>query len=157
MNVEHLTKLRDFLLANELNFNMGTWRSGADVTLTKERLLKGLEHNCGTAGCAIGWAPFVIPPLDKHYHNGVELIFTGYSDYVCGKSTDSKLFNWCFGGTWDAIDNSRQGAAYRIHVALNGQIPEDFATAYRMCTPERDDYIHLRDQWFSDNGIDFKG
>lgn len=60
MNKERLTRLADFLrTVPDHKFNLGSWRRDEDghegyrTTTSNAQLL---DLDCGTAGCAVGWA-----------------------------------------------------------------------------------------------------
>jgi hypothetical protein len=78
--------------------------------------------DCGTAGCAIGHATYIISPK----LSGED--WMDYSERLFGLSRYSDEWSWCFGSMWAAVDNSPQGAAQRIIYLLNiGEITDYFS------------------------------
>lgn len=135
MNKENLTILMNFLLDNDLPFEMMDYRSETDLTpdlpyeafkLTKDDVDAGVSQ-CNTAGCAIGWAPFVVPPKPEHFTGEGTLsdpITVNYNRYVeseFGISRYIMAFAFLFGSEWADVDNTRQGAAFRIHDYITDQ------------------------------------
>lgn len=129
MNKENLTILMNFLLVNDLPFEMMDYRSETDLTpelpygpfkLTKDAIDAGLNQ-CNTAGCGVGWAPFVVPPKPEHYTGDGTLydpIAVNYERYVeseFGVSGYSTAFAFLFDSGWSEWDNTRQGVSFRIH------------------------------------------
>jgi hypothetical protein len=79
-------------------------------------------HDCGTAGCALGYFPMWIPPQEGEKH---------WSDYEArvtglGSSYGNGSWGWCFGADWAGIDNTPQGAARRILHLLDNGLPDDW-------------------------------
>ena len=123
------------------NFNMGYYRSrdgwvpeGKSWRRFRAAAFKSPE-NCGTAGCAIGSAPFIpgLEPVeaDYSYCNSGEkyLDFGTYSTRVLEiTEADSDLdgpWEWCFDAEWCEIDNTPRGAAKRIrYLIANGEPPK---------------------------------
>ncbi len=119
INRKDLTLLADYL--EKLpegydNFDMSSFIKddcGPKETASKQNL-------CGTAGCAIGHAPFVkgIPaPFDGEY-------WSDYSDRIAFNKSGfisnehETLWFFMFGGVWVNIDNTPHGAARRIRAVL---------------------------------------
>lgn len=130
-NKTNLAILRDFLLNNDVPFNMRDYRtrlpnveSTASVNkLTKDMLDAG-PAQCNTAGCGIGWAPFVIPPPEGCYDNDGYVSYERYCTEVFqirryGDKSNYELFEFIFGSDWSFYDNSRQGVAFRINTVIN--------------------------------------
>lgn len=155
---ENFEKLRDFLLTNDVPFDMFSYRSQLDWDTpmdwpTKDDFEKG-KLDCGTAGCAIGWAPFVVKPDNACYEfgNDRELSYEAYCLKHFGVAWSDREFEWLFGSRWQAIDNTRQGAAYRIDLFLKkGAVvvvrPE------KLSLREIEEYIEARDEWLKERGI----
>lgn len=72
VNRENMLILADFLEKNEkvLSFDMRDWVVPQEDKVHVDVTSFDVEnkHVCGTAACAIGWARFVVAPLDEHYH-----------------------------------------------------------------------------------------
>lgn len=115
MNRENLQKLATFLAYGTapegVQFDMSSYSPFND---RYERQL-----SCGTAGCAVGWAPFA--GIEKLPHES-------FADY-CDRQLVEKLadgWNWCFSGYWAHYDNTPLGAAKRIQYFLDNGLPEEF-------------------------------
>lgn len=135
MNKENLSLLMKFLLSNDLPFNMGDYRTTTDQTpelpyatfkLTKDAIDAGVNQ-CNTAGCALGWAPFVVPPKAHHFigegtlYDPVVLHYESYASDQFGLNRWSIAFSFLFNSLWEEVDNTRQGAAFRIHDCITDQ------------------------------------
>ncbi|OZB41027.1 MAG: hypothetical protein B7X50_07970 [Alishewanella sp. 34-51-39] len=167
---KNLTTLRDALLANELPFEMETYcrfeskvAVGQVITLDlldDLRKARGKE-DCGTAACAVGWAPLFIEPDEEFlagYKNKDRFSYNHYSEkYLL--PTDNDWWDWCFSGGWSSVDNSRLGAAYRISVLLEADDTDLRAgpplTEYSISEEEADDvsYFENRAKWLAERGI----
>ena len=85
-----------------------------------------LEHNCGTAGCAIGHGPNAGIPALSHES------WEGYSFRCFIPKFNDRYFSpewlWCFSSDWCNVDNTPQGAAARIKWVLDyGKAPADWS------------------------------
>lgn len=86
---------------------------------------QAVEHTCGTAACAIGHAPRLglCPPNPDESWYAYSLRFTFKSEPLSSDidhcSDEDVLWDWMFSAEWSAWDNTPQGAAKRIMVALN--------------------------------------
>lgn len=80
-----MLKLADFLEKNEktLSFDMRDWVKPSEDELCVEvtSLDVASKHVCGTAACAIGWARFVVNPLQEHYYPATMLYGTQQLDF----------------------------------------------------------------------------
>lgn len=150
VHLDNLAKLRDFLMTNKVQFDISDFRSYSDeagnvegTQLTLDEIEKGTK-SCGTAGCAIGWAPFVVTPDPEHiqleyssrFNRTVQTV--NMWDYTKDKFIPGetpgfrRVFDWPFGYEWRWHDNTREGAAYRIDVLIKtGEVPE-FFNSYRL-------------------------
>ena len=79
---------------------------------------------CGSAACAMGWAPVAL----GHYSRPPGLPPTEF----CLLSTDyfdlddsSPEWDWLFSGEWAAVDNTPEGAAWRIRYLLTHGVTHD--------------------------------
>ena len=116
MNKKNLLKLSDFLekLPQE-KFDMTHYRSddnGFQVSYES-------KNNCGTAGCALGWAPFIkgLEPVKKEFFKREDFSWALYTRRVFDISvvdTSCAFWMWLFSWDWKDIDNTPQGAAKRI-------------------------------------------
>lgn len=158
MNKANLAILRDFLLSNNLQFEMCDYRAdenGLSLPFTKDQLEKGVK-GCGTAGCALGWAPFVIPvptnilPKGDGYLNWVSM--KAYCEEVFKIQHGGSLWTFLFSGDWSYSDNSRLGAAFRIndvittHTWFDTYIESEDGVDELGLMPE---YIKARDEWLA--------
>jgi len=111
---QNLQRLASFLAYAEVDgveFDMGYFHNKPDLD-------EEINH-CGTAGCAVGWATLIWPkPL------GIDFYDWSKQRFVLNGGV---LWDWCFGGNWDEVDNTRLGAAKRIQYLLdhNGDLPKD--------------------------------
>ncbi|WGH49788.1 hypothetical protein [Alishewanella phage vB_AspM_Slickus01] len=156
MNKENLLKLSEFLMKNEVPFTMAHYRaniesdeSGEHYTtssFTLHEIDKGVE-GCGTAGCALGWSPFVIPPSQKvkddTYHNFGGLDLDLYAEETFG-NLSSEQESSVFGYDWKFVDNSREGAAFRLAQLAKHNI------VYKPDVHDTKGYLKARDQWVSE-------
>ena len=156
MNKENLLKLSEFLMENKLPFTMGHYRADiesdesgqhyATRSFTLDEIDKGVE-GCGTAGCALGWSPFVIPPNQKvkddaNHHSG-SLDLALYTHETFGNLTTDQESS-VFGYDWIFVDDSREGAAFRLAQLANHNI------VYEPDVDDTEDYFEARDQWVSE-------
>lgn len=75
-----------------------------------------LQLDCGSCGCAIGHGPYAgIPKLTTE---------TWYQYHL--RVFGTEVYGWCFAGEWKEVDNTPQGAAARIRIALEHGIPNDY-------------------------------
>lgn len=150
-------RLRCLLLAIHLetvpkgyrHFNMASFfrRKDDDESNTLEAKYAkengGVDH-CGTTACAVGHGPsagIYVPDSMVVWHDNTyrtnggywSVDWQAYSKLFSGDFDDDKtgqaavLFEWMFGGGWEAHDNHHWGAAARIRYALAGkEIPEGF-------------------------------
>ena len=131
----NLTILMNFLLSNDLPFDMVDYRTETDQTpdlpygsfkLTKDAIDAG-PSQCNTAGCGLGWAPFVVPPKPEHFtgdgsqNDPICVLYESYAEDEFGVSRWSEAFNFLFGSDWTELDNTRQGVAFRIHDYITDQ------------------------------------
>ncbi|WGH49591.1 hypothetical protein [Alishewanella phage vB_AspM_Slicko01] len=153
MNKENLLKLSEFLMENKLPFTMEHYRANivSDESdqyyvariFTLDELDKGLE-SCGTAGCALGWSPFVIPPSEKakvdgtYGLGGLDLgLYTEETFGILSPEEESSVFDY----DWTFVDDSRQGAAFRLAQLANHGI------VYESDVDVTESYFKARDQW----------
>ena len=116
MNKKNLLKLAAFLeKLPQAKFDMLSYRLTKGMTATNFYSL----DNCGTIGCAMGYAPFVkgleVEEEDFYksaldFNNYCRRIFRIDIDY-CGKKSRWKFI---FSYQWRNADNTPQGAAKRI-------------------------------------------
>lgn len=78
-----------------------------------------LRDECGTAGCALGWATTLFPSLGGE----------GWWDYVnrvFGLPVSEEAWSWMFSDWWRDWDNTPRGAAARIRHLLEHGLTEDW-------------------------------
>lgn len=155
MNKENLLKLSEFLMKNEVPFTMAHFRTDIDPAyssgfcgsrgVTLDEIDAGVNQ-CGTAGCALGWAPFVIPPSQKviadTQSGAYSIDIDDYQNETFGKLTHNQEQS-VFGYDWKFIDNSREGAAFRLAQLAKHNI------VYKPDIHDTKDYLKARDQWLS--------
>jgi hypothetical protein len=150
MNIENLKIWRDFLISNDVPFCMTYLHQNADgtqVRATKDLIDKGAK-GCGTAGCAVGWAPFVLPPMvNEFYKTDNCLDVWRYMNRVFGIDSleDGGEFDYIAASAWTHVDNSRLGAAYRIHCVITGAFDPD--DEFIIDDLDYDEYATGRDAW----------
>jgi len=120
-NKSNLVKLAKFILSevDDGKFDMETFRTNYDSSEVEFYSKK----DCGTIGCALGWAPFV-PGLENLPEDGDEykaLSFIKYSKRVFGVDFKSVKSTWSFlfSDEWSFIDNSREGFVKRVLFLLS--------------------------------------
>ena len=119
---KRLKRLAEYLLTQvpEEQFDMG-----------KYRWHKNSDQICGTAGCALGWSPAIMPEstFNKYKRRSshlVELFSITIPTRYFGIEYDSRVWNYLFSGGWGCIDNTPQGAAARILHFLSHGTPGEF-------------------------------
>ena len=127
-----LSDLADFLVGvPQEKFNMAEYRMDAEGDTIYWRN----ENDCGTSGCALGWAPHVpgLEPVESDFDADTRwgdcLRFKRYCKRVFGLVEDGHSCNhweWCFSGRWAAYDNTPIGAARRIRFYVLRDLPENF-------------------------------
>jgi hypothetical protein len=120
MNRENLKLLADFLAKSPIepdSFNMSSFHGDlcSPYMVESAALLTGVNY-CGSAGCAVGWAPSVeeLPsPIEEE----------SFNEYSCRifeiKHTKVREWVWMFSGDWALLDNTAKGAAARIYALLD--------------------------------------
>lgn len=121
INRKDLTLLADYLekLPQDYeNFDMDKFEK-------KGRLLSEVtewDNLCGTAGCAVGHAPFVqgiSRPKENEWWGEYSDRITFDKNLVVYKSGEhDDLWDFLFGSNWVHVDNTPQGAARRIRAVL---------------------------------------
>lgn len=129
LTAEHeanLRKLAEGLLERAFpgTFHMASFRAGTDAAGNPIAWAcqSATDPGCGTAGCALGWAPVIVSPMEKSED------FVDYGERVLGLTPyeeSDEAWEWCFGGDWQYSDNSPEGAAKRILYMLEHGVPED--------------------------------
>lgn len=82
------------------------------------------HHFCGTSACAVGWAAVIHPTLSR------KVEYTALAQKLYGDwfHINSEPWEFLFGGSWDIIDNTPEGAAKRIRFLLEHEgIPAGFS------------------------------
>ena len=117
---QELGELADFLWNDprphrEGKFEMGLLATEWDPTY--ENPTKALAR-CGTAACAAGWGLFL-----RCDSNLFEVVEEAYGRLVQG---------WMFSGGWTYVDNSPDGASYRIDHWLKHRDPALYEENYSL-------------------------
>lgn len=115
MNKENLLKLAKYLTTiDQSRFNMLFYRANC-----KGHNTAFLDKNsCGTAGCALGWAPFVeglevIPEDYRFSSSGIN--FSIYGERIFDIEDGLGIeWDYLFSGGWQDVDPTPIGAAERI-------------------------------------------
>jgi len=120
--LEKLANLLDEVAATDHRnrFTMSRYRSDNAF----DRKQKDL-HTCGTAGCAIGWAPAIMTNeefSDCTYSCG-NIDFDKVSEHF-GFKTLNRSWRFLFDCSWKHIDDTPEGAAARIRYFLDKGLPE---------------------------------
>lgn len=77
-----------------------------------------IQHDCGTAGCALGWAPTLVKRGRKDED------WADYCERVFGVDVVTDLWDFMFGGSWSGEQNTPTATAGRImYVVNNGEAP----------------------------------
>lgn len=143
MNRVNLELLADWLILNsaflvETNaFDMKYYRATEDDFGDMCPMTISLDDtgklDCGTVGCAIGWAPISgvdelkIAPEDYNAYGIKSLSFEKYSIRVMGLNMDVEAeWDYIFSDRWSSADNSPRGAAIRILYLLANGLPYGF-------------------------------
>ena len=115
MKKKNLQKLATFLAYGDLPKDVGFTMVKFAENVTR------FAPACGTAGCAVGFAPFA--GIKKRTDED----FAQYSYRALININDSPSWNWCFSAGWADPDNTPLGAAKRIQYLLdNGKVPDGF-------------------------------
>ena len=135
MNKENLLLLADHLLKNvsQDQFDMENFRSDDGLGVCFRS-----KNRCGTAGCALGHAPFVsmLAPIPDDFTDAGVLAFNKYAERIFDISQYSDEFSWIFSGIWAVyhVDNTPKGAALRIIEMVENGVPVNWEE--QMCGDE---------------------
>ena len=130
INKENLLKLAEGIEGIDQEFfNMRDFRShGCHYTPLRS------VSDCGTVGCAMGWAPFIEgleikseDLIDNHDTKETELGFGKYGNRILGIPCGSPIWEWLFSGDWSKIDNTPTGVSLRIQEFLLNGLPDNVA------------------------------
>lgn len=138
-NKENLLKLADGIegIPDEF-FHMRNWRSDISSFLNSFALVSFRNiDDCGTAGCAVGWGPFIEGLEGLPEEQRKEFFEYGlYTERLFGLGECTDEFDWCFAASWDHVDNTARGAALRIREFIRlGKVPIDFTSQRLGHTP----------------------
>jgi len=124
-NKENLVKLAKFVLSevSDEQFDMSFCRGDKGL----KKIFKSIT-DCGTVGCALGWAPFVKGLeavegdfIESETHDSKRLSFYYYKERVFGNSYFINIsWGFIFGCGWSEIDNTREGFVKRVVYFLKG-------------------------------------
>lgn len=133
--VENLKKLRNFLWDNreKIKVNMKWY---GDLPLENyERPVETLAE-CGSVGCAIGWAPKVVPVREEYLYGPAPSVHYGLYAHqeFCSVGDESHfnqdtVFRALFSYRWadDNKDPTTLGVVFRIDTVLElNDIPDEF-------------------------------
>jgi len=95
--LKNLAKLTDFIEQNikDKQFDMETYRKNNENEVVK---FKGL-NDCGTIGCALGWAPFALSIIWVEY-NSDAFSFNDLSDKKFGVTMGDEEWVYLFSSLW---------------------------------------------------------
>lgn len=135
-NLENLSKLAKYLKykVKASQFDMEVFR-GFKNRNNPEAVLRATDFqsvsNCGTHGCALGWAPFCIPTKASDYdqvppniyqrHYTTRLDFHRYSDRIFKLS--QRQWTYLFGSAWglDPKSKTKTAAVKRIETLVKSE------------------------------------
>jgi hypothetical protein len=182
MNKENLAKLRDFLKDNlalvNKHFAMGAYYSaknalGGFITADDLACVQNANMQCGSSACAVGWAPHVIEVVESDFKVGGDFHYNTFAERALAKPLGDE-WNWMFSGAWEFVDDTAEGAVYRISTMLErgipyGDYPRELLTysrgelrvpypySFNNWTGEFDTFMEIylgkRDEWLAANGI----
>jgi len=121
MNKDNLVKLAKYILeeVTDEQFDMIAFRSNHIGTGVVNCDFKS-KNDCGTIGCALGWAPFtkgleVVEDdfIESYITDYEHLSFHNYSKRIFG-SYHGDIWDFIFSGDWYVVDNSREGFVKRV-------------------------------------------
>ena len=124
---ENLLKLADKLeTVPENQFHMDDYRvepteDGPGDSKGISDVLVNPDIDCGTSGCAIGWAP-VVPGLEALEDDAT---WSGYAARVFGVCEWDADFAFMFSSSWKDKDNTPKGAAKRIRYFIEKGCPSN--------------------------------
>jgi len=89
------------------------------------------KDDCGTIGCALGWAPFIIEPKAEHYTRSwwLKTETLDFDDYYTDTFTTSSdfegaafdnIFEFLFSSEWVVADNTPEGFLGRLDAVISG-------------------------------------
>lgn len=112
----NLVQLARFLYTEPIEasqFRMGSFIDSDCQYATKLR-------SCGTAGCAVGWAPQA--GIKAHRR---EFYWNYCNRTLIDEEASLDEWIWCFGPSWADYDNTPRGASKRILWLLVNGLPDD--------------------------------
>lgn len=126
VNFENLAKIRDWLAANDVPFDMEYWRK-------KEGALVGTPF-CGTHGCIIGWCPEIpgLEPIPEDWRRNGSFRWLAYASRITGIEQFSGLFDFLFAVRWAYTKySSKEDAIARLDWVVREKILTMEAKEYR--------------------------
>lgn len=121
INIENLRKLSTFLkTVPQEKFDMEWFRIDGEGSCNFIS-----RHNCGTSGCALGWAPLVpgLEDVREDYYSTLNtpavLKFYRYCKRVFNLDNNNEIWLYLFSDSWTNFDNTPIGAANRIDTICN--------------------------------------
>lgn len=111
-------------------------------------------HECGTVCCAIGMTPFAFPEEAKKFVSELPFKASWYSSSWHGFA--DRLFGvihedywaWMFESFWADVDNTPEGAAFRIEFFVSAKRPPSFYRRERL-RDKSPDFIDDYQKWRS--------
>lgn len=129
MKRDNLQILANGLLAADIRgvqFDMSVFDENGDrwnaneITASDCIHLSKMATECGTVGCALGWAPFF--GLKKNVGESWQR-FGNRS--LIDVEIHPEEWRWCFSAAWSRVDNTKRGAAQRIIWLLQYGLPKN--------------------------------
>ena len=122
-----MIKLADFLENHVLDeqFDLKHYRADNGIRCDFESVTK-----CGTVGCAVGWAPHVIPYISREYNGRDGVEFYNYANRVFGcVVADDNIGDYMFSSLWaeHPTGKTRTATIARIRavVDVEGELTND--------------------------------
>ena len=124
LTIKNLKLLRDHIRdkVTDEQFDMHKYRTDENRNI----ILFRSKDDCGTIGCALGWAPFVkgLEPIEEDFYNG-NLDFNIYSERIfpaieTDDYDDKYYIAWAFifNAEWKDYDNTREGFVKRVNYLI---------------------------------------
>lgn len=149
-NAEHLEK--------EGAFSMDMYRQDRVNTRRHDVRFKSTT-DCGSVGCALGWAPLTahkaLAHIDEDFIGETGLDFELYCDRVFGLGYTDYAWNFMFSEGWVYYDNTAKGAGIRILFFLEmgiNHIPPNIEPMLESpegsCREDLEELVELYNSWF---------
>ena len=129
--LDNLTKLADYLekVITDKQFDISSYRRDSFNDVIEFKNI----NDCGTIGCALGWAPFVngLEVVESDYISILEnrtLGFNRYSERIFNLSTSDDKYDFLFSSYWsDSPEETRLATVNRIRkfVKQDGELLDE--------------------------------